>query len=216
MLVINLKVDSHKTLDDVNTPSNEGGVYGASRRRSSVKSDEEIVEAPKKTVLTEEQEKYLHIYETEHDKYFGSAKKPKDKTEVRIYVLSTKEEEKKEGFFKTLFKHKEDSPVDEVVPEEVLDVVPATEFKASPKEDMPQREEPTVQTEEPIVEIPAEVEEQIEEQPEDDIENIVGRMEEAVEKLPEEEKKNWFKRLLAAIKAFIQRLFRKKKKEEEK
>lgn len=212
MLVINLKVDSHRTLDDVNTPSNEGGVYGASRRRSSVKSDEEIVETPKKTVLTEEQEKYLHIYETEHDKYFGSAKKPKDKTEVRIYVSSTKEEEKKEGFFKNLFKHKDEAPVDEVVPEEVLDVVPATEFKSSPKEDMPQREEPTVQTEEPIVEIPVEVEEQ----PEDDIENIVGRMEEAVENLPEEEKKNWFKRLLAAIKAFIQRLFRKKKKEEEK
>ena len=211
MLVINLKVDSHKTLDDVNTPP-EGVVYGAARRRSAVKSDEEILETPKKTVLTEEQEKYLHIYETEHDKYFGSAKKPKDKTEVRIYVSSTKEEEKKEGFLKSLFKHKEDSPVDEVVPEETLEVVPVTEFKSSPKEPMHQMEEPTVQTEEPIVEIPVEVEEQ----PEDDIETIVGRMEEAVEKLPEEEKKNWFKRLLAAIKAFIQRLFRKKKKEEEK
>jgi hypothetical protein len=207
MLVINLKVDSHRTLDDVNTPP-EGGVYGASRKRSSVKSDEEILEAPKKTVLTEEQEKYLHIYETEHDKYFGSAKKPKDKTEVRIYVSSTKEEEKKEGFFKTLFKHKDEAPVDEVAPEEVLDVVPATKFKASPKEDMPQREEP-------IVETPVEVEETLE-KPEDDIEVVVGRIEEAVEKLPEEEKKNWFKRLLAAIKAFIQRLFRKKKKEEEK
>lgn len=207
MLVINLKVDSHRTLDDVNTLA-EGGVYGASRKRSSVKSDEEILEAPKKTVLTEEQEKYLHIYETEHDKYFGSAKKPKDKTEVRIYVSSTKEEEKKEGFFKTLFKHKDEAPVDEVAPEEVLDVVPATKFKASPKEDMPQREEPTVET-------PVEVEETLE-KPEDDIEVVVGRIEEAVEKLPEEEKKNWFKRLLAAIKAFIQRLFRKKKKEEEK
>lgn len=204
MLVINLKVDSHKTLDDVNTPS-EGGVYGAARRRSAVKNDEEILEAPKKTVLTEEQQKYLHIYETEHDKYFGSAKKPKDKTEVRIYVSSTKEEEKKEGFFKSLFKHKEDSPVDEVVPEETLEVVPVTEYKSSPKEPVPQREEP-------IIEIPDEDVEKSE----DDIETIVGRMEEAVDKLPEEEKKNWFKRLLAAIKAFIQRLFRKKKKEEEK
>lgn len=207
MLVINLKVDSHKTLDDVNTPP-EGGVYGAARRRSAVKNDEEILETPKKTVLTEEQEKYLHIYETEHDKYFGSAKKPKDKTEVRIYVSSTKEEEKKEGFFKTLFKHKDEAPVDEVAPEEVLDVVPATKFKASPKEDMPQREEPVAET-------PVEVEETLE-KPEDDIEAVVGRIEEVVEKLPEEEKKNWFKRLLAAIKAFIQRLFRKKKKEEEK
>jgi len=208
MLVLNLRVSSHRTLDDVNGSSSSDSVYGASRKKSKKVNrevSEEILAAPTKTVLTDEEKKYLAIYEKEHDKYFGSAKKPKDKTEIRIYVSSTKEKEetKTEKFLKSIFKPQANAPEDEVVPEETSVAVSVPETRSSVDASIPVIEEAVVETPE-----------NIEDTSINEIENIVGAVEQAVEQLPPTERKNWFKRLFAAIKEFIQRLFRKKKKEE--
>lgn len=206
MLVLNLRVSSHRTLDDVNGTSSSNSVYGSSRKspkKSTADESEEILAAPTKTILTEEDKKYLAIYENEHDKYFGSAKHPKDKTEIRIYVSSTKEKEKSKakGLLKSLFKAQTNAPEDEVTDKDASTVITIPENKSFVEELVPAIEE--------VIETP----EVIEEKQTNEIENIVGAIEQAVDNVPTKERKNWFKRLFAAIKEFIQRLFRKKKKE---
>lgn len=206
MLVLNLRVSSHRTLDDVNGTSSSNSVYGSSRKspkKSTADESEEILAAPTKTILTEEDKKYLAIYENEHDKYFGSAKHPKDKTEIRIYVSSTKEKEesKAKSLLKSLFKAQTNAPEDEVTDKDASTVITIPESKSSVEELVPAIEE--------VIETP----EVIEEKQTNEIENIVGAIEQAVDNVPTKERKNWFKRLFAAIKEFIQRLFRKKKKE---
>lgn len=207
MLVLNLRVSSHRTLDDVNGTSSSNSVYGSSRKspkKSTVDESEEILAAPTKTILTEEDKKYLAIYEHEHDKYFGSAKHPKDKTEIRIYVSSTKEKEesKTRTFLRSLFKAQSNAPEDEVNPKDTSAVVTIPESKSSVEESIP------------VVEEVIETSPVIEEKQDNEIENIVGAIEQVVDDVPAKERKNWLKRLFAAIKEFIQRLFRKKKKEE--
>ncbi len=207
MLVLNLRVSSHRTLDDVNGTSSSNSVYGSSRKslkKSAVDESEEVLAAPTKTILTEEDKKYLAIYENEHDKYFGSAKHPKDKTEIRIYVSSTKEKEesKTRTFLRSLFKAQSNAPEDEVNSKDTSAVVTIPESKSSVEESIPVVEE--------VIETP----EVTEEKQTNEIENIVGAIEQAVDDVPAKERMNWLKRLFAAIKEFIQRLFRKKKKEE--
>lgn len=78
MIVLNLGIDAHKVVDDVNG-SGGSGFYGASKRMMSSKQQE----TTEKTVLTEEQKKYLEIYENEHDRYFKSGNAPVPQDEAK-------------------------------------------------------------------------------------------------------------------------------------
>lgn len=72
MIVLNLGIDAHKVVDDIET-GGSSGTYGASRR---MMSKGQSAEGPAKTELTEEQRRYADMYDNEHDKYFKTGSSP--------------------------------------------------------------------------------------------------------------------------------------------
>ena len=88
MLVLNLKVNSDKLINDIVGKDNSSetapkpAVYG-SINRLILKVASDLNTQPK---LSEEQEYYLHLYETQHDKLFNKSDNSPQKIKVYTYV----------------------------------------------------------------------------------------------------------------------------------
>ena len=88
MLVLNLKVNSDKLINDIVGKDNSSetvpkpAVYG-SINRPILKAASNPNTQPK---LSEEQEYYLHLYETQHDKLFNKSDNSPQKIKVYTYV----------------------------------------------------------------------------------------------------------------------------------
>ena len=88
MLVLNLKVNSDKLINDIVGKDNSSGtvpkpaVYG-SINRPILKAASNLNTQPK---ISEEQEYYLHLYETQHDKLFNKSDNSPQKIKVYTYV----------------------------------------------------------------------------------------------------------------------------------
>ena len=88
MLVLNLKVNSDKLINDIVGKDNSSetvpkpAVYG-STNRPILKAASNPNTQPK---LSEEQEYYLHLYETQHDKLFNKTDNSPQKIKVYTYV----------------------------------------------------------------------------------------------------------------------------------
>ena len=88
MLVLNLKVNSDKLINDIVGKDNSSetapkpAVYG-SINRPILKAASNLNTQPK---LSEEQEYYLHLYETQHDKLFNKSDNSPQKIKVYTYV----------------------------------------------------------------------------------------------------------------------------------
>lgn len=88
MLVLNLKVNSDKLINDIvgkdNSPETapKPAVYG-SINSPILKAASNLNTQPK---LSEEQEYYLHLYETQHDKLFNKSDNSPQKIKVYTYV----------------------------------------------------------------------------------------------------------------------------------
>ena len=88
MLVLNLKVNSDKLINDIVGKDNssetvsKSAVYG-SINRPILKAASNLNTQPK---ISEEQEYYLHLYETQHDKLFNKSDNSPQKIKVYTYV----------------------------------------------------------------------------------------------------------------------------------
>ena len=88
MLVLNLKVNSDKLVDDILKEDNSSetipkdAAYGIAKR-NTLNSASNPNTQPK---LSEEQEYYLHLYETQHDKIFNKSDNSPQKIKVYTYV----------------------------------------------------------------------------------------------------------------------------------
>ena len=88
MLVLNLKVNSDKLINDIVGKDNSSetapkpAVYG-SINRPILKAASNLNTQPK---ISEEQEYYLHLYETQHDKIFNKSDNSPQKIKVYTYV----------------------------------------------------------------------------------------------------------------------------------
>lgn len=88
MLVLNLKVNSDKLINDIVGKDNSSetapkpAVYG-SINRPILKAASNLNTQPK---ISEEQEYYLHLYETQHDKLFNKSDNSPQKIKVYTYV----------------------------------------------------------------------------------------------------------------------------------
>ena len=88
MLVLNLKVNSDKLINDIVGKDNSSetvpkpAVYG-SISRPILKHANNPNAQPK---LSEEQEYYLHLYETQHDKLFNKSDNSPQKIKVYAYA----------------------------------------------------------------------------------------------------------------------------------
>lgn len=88
MLVLNLKVNSDKLINDIVGKDNSSetvpkpAVYG-STNRPILKA---VSNPNTQTKLSEEQEYYLHLYETQHDKIFNKSDNSPQKIKVYTYV----------------------------------------------------------------------------------------------------------------------------------
>ena len=88
MLVLNLKVNSDKLINDIVGKDNSSetvpkpAVYG-STNRPILKAASNLNTQPK---ISEEQEYYLHLYETQHDKLFNKSDNSPQKIKVYTYV----------------------------------------------------------------------------------------------------------------------------------
>ena len=88
MLVLNLKVNSDKLINDIVGKDNSSetmpktAVYG-SINRPILKAASNLNTQPK---ISEEQENYLHLYETQHDKIFNKSDNSPQKIKVYTYV----------------------------------------------------------------------------------------------------------------------------------
>lgn len=88
MLVLNLKVNSDKLINDIVGKDNSSetmpktAVYG-SINRPILKAASNLNTQPK---ISEEQEYYLHLYETQHDKLFNKLDNSPQKIKVYTYV----------------------------------------------------------------------------------------------------------------------------------
>ena len=88
MLVLNLKVNSDKLINDIVGKDNsyetvpKPAVYG-SINRPILKAASNLNTQPK---ISEEQEYYLHLYETQHDKLFNKSDNSPQKIKVYTYV----------------------------------------------------------------------------------------------------------------------------------
>ena len=105
MLVLNLKVNSDKLINDIVGKDNSSetvpktAVYG-SINRPILKAASNLNTQPK---ISEEQEYYLHLYETQHDKLFNKSDNSPQKIKVYTYVDEQPEthvEKKTEVFVK--------------------------------------------------------------------------------------------------------------------
>lgn len=88
MLVLNLKVNSDKLVDDILKEDNSSetvpkpAVYGSTNRPILKAASNPNTQ----TKLSEEQEYYLHLYETQHDKIFNKTDNSPQKIKVYTYV----------------------------------------------------------------------------------------------------------------------------------
>ena len=88
MLVLNLKVNSDKLVDDILKEDNSSEtipkdtVYGIAKRNTLKPASNPNTQ----TKLSEEQEYYLHLYETQHDKIFNKSDNSPQKIKVYTYV----------------------------------------------------------------------------------------------------------------------------------
>lgn len=88
MLVLNLKVNSDKLINDIVGKDNSSetmpktAVYG-SINRPILKAASNLNTQPK---ISEEQKYYLHLYETQHDKLFNKSDNSPQKIKVYTYV----------------------------------------------------------------------------------------------------------------------------------
>ena len=88
MLVLNLKVNSDKLINDIVGKDNSSetapkpAVYG-SINRPILKAASNLNTQSK---ISEEQEYYLHLYETQHDKLFNKSDNSPQKIKVYTYV----------------------------------------------------------------------------------------------------------------------------------
>ena len=105
MLVLNLKVNSDKLINDIVGKDNSSEtipkdtVYGIAKRNTLSTASNPNTQ----TKLSEEQEYYLHLYETQHDKIFNKSDNSPQKIKVYTYVDEQPEtyvEKKTEVFVK--------------------------------------------------------------------------------------------------------------------
>ena len=88
MLVLNLKVNSDKLINDIVGKDNSSEtmpkdtVYGIAKRNTLSAASNSNAQ----TELSEEQEYYLHLYETQHDKLFNKSDNSPQKIKVYTYV----------------------------------------------------------------------------------------------------------------------------------
>ena len=88
MLVLNLKVNSDKLINDIVGKDNfsetvpKPAVYGSINRPILKAANNPNTQAK----LSEEQEYYLHLYETQHDKLFNKSDNSPQKIKVYTYV----------------------------------------------------------------------------------------------------------------------------------
>lgn len=83
MLVINLKRNSHKVVEEEIESSSNNSIYSSNYKLGAKnKSLETVVRE-----LTDEEKKYLKLYNKHHDKYFNSD----SSTKVKVYVYNKKE-----------------------------------------------------------------------------------------------------------------------------
>ena len=88
MLVLNLKVNSDKLINDIvgkdNSPETapKPAVYGSINRPILKAASNPNTQSK----LSEEQEYYLHLYETQHDKLFNKSDNSPQKIKVYTYV----------------------------------------------------------------------------------------------------------------------------------
>ena len=88
MLVLNLKVNSDKLINDIVGKDNSSEtipkdtVYGIAKRNTLGTASNPNTQAK----LSEEQEYYLHLYETQHDKLFNKSDNSPQKIKVYTYV----------------------------------------------------------------------------------------------------------------------------------
>lgn len=88
MLVLNLKVNSDKLINDIVGKDNSSetvpkpAVYGSTNRPILKAASNPNTQ----TKLSEEQEYYLHLYETQHDKIFNKSDNSPQKIKVYTYV----------------------------------------------------------------------------------------------------------------------------------
>ena len=88
MLVLNLKVNSDKLINDIVGKDNSSetvpkpAVYGSTNRPILTAASNPNTQ----TKLSEEQEYYLHLYETQHDKLFNKSDNSPQKIKVYTYV----------------------------------------------------------------------------------------------------------------------------------
>ena len=88
MLVLNLKVNSDKLINDIVGKDNSSetapkpAVYG-SINRPILKAASNPNTQPK---LSEEQSYYLHLYETQHDKLFNKTDNSSQKIKIYTYI----------------------------------------------------------------------------------------------------------------------------------
>ena len=88
MLVLNLKANSDKLINDIVGKDNSSEtipkdtVYGIAKRNTLSTANNPNTQ-PK---LSEEQEYYLHLYETQHDKLFNKSDNSPQKIKVYTYV----------------------------------------------------------------------------------------------------------------------------------
>ena len=88
MLVLNLKVNSDKLVDDILKEDNSSetipkdAVYGIAKRNTLKPASNPNTQ----TKLSEEQEYYLHLYETQHDKIFNKTDNSPQKIKVYTYA----------------------------------------------------------------------------------------------------------------------------------
>ena len=109
MFIFNYSIDAHKVTDDIEGEGGSG-TYGASKRMMSKSNQDNDAT---KTTLTEEDKKYLDMYEKNHDKYFGTGSSPVPQDEVNQdtntatdknnKVLPNEEEHQEESVAKKFF-----------------------------------------------------------------------------------------------------------------
>ena len=91
MLVLNLKVNSDKLINDILEEDNSSetipkiAVYGSAKGNILKTASD----PNKQNKLSEEQEYYLHLYETRHDKLFNKTDNSPQKIKIYTYIKKT-------------------------------------------------------------------------------------------------------------------------------
>ena len=203
MLVLNLRVSSHKIVAST-SEDGDSSVYSSPKKRtakteSSSANDDEILAASKPTELTEEQKKYLDIYENEHDKYFGSKKRRDNKAEVKVYVSSTKDEKKSKASKRSISKASSNAPMTQEKDKTTGTVISDTKLYDSPDDNKSK-----VEVKERIVEVVKEV-------PVEVVKEVVKEVPvEVVREVEAPAKENIFSKFFN----FVKNIFKKKRDEE--